>query len=320
MQKIVKAVLMSSLALAASQALAQEGAGKTIGVSFDHTSPFRIAQRAAVEAAIKKAGATIEFADANKDAQRQASQIDTMISNGVSAVIAMPYDIEAAVGLAQSAIASGIPFISMDQAPSDMEAVTYHIGGDPCADGKAAGEYFGKVSEGKPFKLLEIQGGLFNDNGLRRSSCLGEALKAYPNVTIVAQVPTEWSPEKALTGTENALQAHPDLKGIYTPWNDALQGVFSALKQRGLLVPKGDPKHIVQVSIDGTPLACQAVRDGFLDLDIATPITEMADLAVDAAVKASDDTALVEKSKFLPGIPYGQDDTQLMVEKVWGCK
>jgi ribose transport system substrate-binding protein len=319
MRIVTKLLLATSAALVATQAIAQDSAG-TIGVSFDFTSPFRLAQRAAIEEAIKKAGAAIEFADANKDAQRQASQIDTMISNGVSAVIAVPYDIEAAVGLAQSAIASGIPFVSMDQAPSDMEAVTYHVGGDPCADGKAAGEYFGKASEGQPFKLLEIQGGLFNDNGLRRSSCLGEALKAYPNVTIVAQVPTEWSPEKALTGTENALQAHPDLKGIYTPWNDALQGVFSALKQRGLLVPKGDPKHIVQVSIDGTPLACQAVRDGFLDLDIATPIADMADLAVDAAAKASKATPLAEKTKFLPGIPYGKDDTQLMADKVWGCK
>ena len=95
-----------------------------------------------------------------------------------------------------------------------------------------AGEFFVKAAAGKPFKLLELQGGLANDNGIRRSKCLDDAVKAASNITIVAQVPTDWNPQKALAGTENAMQAHPDLAGIYAPWNDALQGVFSVLKQR----------------------------------------------------------------------------------------
>ena len=45
-----------------------------------------------------------------------------------------------------------------------------------------------------------------NDNGIRRSKCLDDAVKAAPNITIVAQVPTDWNPEKALVGTENALE------------------------------------------------------------------------------------------------------------------
>ena len=122
-------------------------------------------------------------------------------------MISIPWDIEAAVNLAQSSIAAGVPFISMDQAPADIKAVTYHVGGDPCADGKLAGEFFVKAAAGKPFKLLELQGGLANDNGIRRSKCLDEAVKAAPNITIVAQVPTDWNPEKALVGTEDEISA-----------------------------------------------------------------------------------------------------------------
>jgi ABC-type sugar transport system substrate-binding protein len=292
---------------------------KTIGVSFDRSSPFRSAQHAAIEKAIKDAGAKMSFADANLDVQRQVSQLDTMVSEGVSAIIAIPYDAQAAVGMAQSAIASGVPFISMDQAPADLKAATYHVGGDPCADGTTAGEFFAKAAGGKPFKLLEIQGGLFNDNGLRRSKCLDDTLARYPNVKIVAQVPTDWSPEKALVGTENTLQAHPDLNGIYTPWNDGLQGVFSALRTRNLLVPVDDPKHIVQVSIDGTPLACEAVRNGLLDLDIATPIAEMAKRAVEAAMLAADGGTPKSHADFLPGIPYGRNDVKEKAHLVWGC-
>jgi ABC-type sugar transport system substrate-binding protein len=292
----------------------------TIGVSFDKIEPFREAQKKAIEDAITAAGVKEQFANADKDAQRQASQVDSFVSGGVSAIVSIPWDIEAAVNLAQSSIASGVPFISMDQAPADLKSVTYHVGGDPCADGKVAGEFFVKAAAGKPFKLLELQGGLANDNGIRRSKCLDEAVKAASNITIVAQVPTDWNPEKALVGTENALQAHPDLAGIYAPWNDALQGVFSVLKQKGRLVPVGDPKHIVIVSIDGTPLGCKAVRDHMIDLEIATPLPEMASRAVKAAVKAANGEKISPQAEFLPGIPYGPGDVDQMASKIWGCK
>ena len=252
----------------------------TIGVSFDKIEPFRVAQKKAIEDAAKAAGVKVDFANADKDAQRQASQVDTMVSNKDAAIVSIPWDIEAAVNLAVTSIAAGIPFVSMDQAPADVKAVTYHIGGDPCADGKVAGEYFVKAAAGKPLKLLELQGGVANDNGIKRSKCLNDAFAGHDNIKVVAQVPTDWNAEKALAGTENAMQAHPDLNGVYAPWNDALQGVFPVLKAKNLLVPIGDPKHLVIVSIDGTPLGCKAVKDKLIDLEIATPVPEMAKRAI----------------------------------------
>jgi ribose transport system substrate-binding protein len=295
-------------------------ADMTIGVSFDKIEPFRVAQKKAIEDAAKAAGVKVDFANADKDAQRQASQVDTMVSNKDAAIVSIPWDIEAAVNLAVTSIAAGIPFVSMDQAPADVKAVTYHIGGDPCADGKVAGEYFVKAAAGKPFKLLELQGGLANDNGIKRSKCLNDAFAGHDNIKVVAQVPTDWNAEKALAGTENAMQAHPDLNGIYAPWNDALQGVFPVLKAKNLLVPVGDPKHLVIVSIDGTPLGCKAVKDKLIDLEIATPVPEMAKRAIEAAVKAANKQPISPQTEYLPGIPYGPDDVAEMAPKIWGCQ
>jgi ABC-type sugar transport system substrate-binding protein len=317
---VKKSMLLAAAALAA--ALAAEAApakDPTIGVSFDKIEPFRVAEQKAITDAVAAAHAKMDFANADKDAQRQASQVDTMVSQGVTAIIAIPWDIEAANDLAHSTIAAGIPFVSLDQAPSNLTSVTYHVGGDPCADGKVAGEFFVKTAAGKPFKLLELQGGLANDNGIRRSRCLEEALKTAPNISIVAHVPTDWNPQKALEGTENALQAHPDLAGVYAPWNDALQGVFSVLKAKDRLVPVGDSKHIVIVSIDGTPLGCRAVRDRLIDLEIATPLPEMSNRAVKAALKAAAGGKIEPHAEFLPGIPYGPDNVAEMASRVWGC-
>lgn len=298
---------------------AAQAADLTIGLSFDKVEPFREVQLSALRAAMEKAGAAEVFANADKDAQRQSSQVDTFLSQGVGAIIAIPWDVEAAVSMAQVSEASGVPFITMDQAPADLASVAYHVGGDPCADGRAAGAFFVKAANGQPFKLLELQGGLSNDNGIRRSSCLNEALAAAPNVTVVAQVPTDWNTERAMIGTQNTLQEHPDLDGVYVPFNDGLAGVFSALQAKGMLKPAGEAGHVTIVSIDGLPIGCEGVKDGFVDLDIATPIPAMAERAVGAAVKASAGETVDPKAEFLPGVPYGKADIERLGAELWGC-
>ena len=79
------------LALAASPggwaAFAQD---MTIGISFDKVEPFREAEIKALDAAIAAARAKQVFANADKDAQRQASQVDTFLSDGVNAIISIP--------------------------------------------------------------------------------------------------------------------------------------------------------------------------------------------------------------------------------------
>ena len=291
----------------------------TIGVSFDKMESFREGELKAIEAAAAKAGVKIVFQNAQEDAQRQASQIESMIAQGVKGIIAIPWDIEAAVNDANVARSAGVAYVTMDQAPADLSAVDFHVGGDPCADGKAAGEFFAKQAGDKPYKLLELQGGLSNDNGIRRSKCLDEVLAKYPNVTIVAQVPTDWKPEKALTGTENALQAHPDLNAVYSPWNIGLQGVFSVLEKNGKLKKVGEQGHIDIVSIDGAPTGCQAVRDGLIDGDIATPIGAMAEAAVNAAVTVANGGKPEQQTLFLPGVYYTPDDVEQNAGQVWGC-
>lgn len=312
------AVNLAGIAIAFGlPAFAQSGV--TIGVSFDKMESFREGELKAIEAAAAARGVKIVFQNAQEDAQRQASQIESMIAQGVKAIVAIPWDIEAAVNDATAARSAGVAYVTLDQAPADLAAVDFHTGGDPCADGTTAGEFFAKAAGGKPYKLLELQGGLSNDNGIRRSKCLNDVLVKHPNVQIVAQVPTDWKPEKALVGTENALQAHPDLNAVYSPWNIGLQGVFSVLEKAGKLKKVGEAGHIDIVSIDGAPTGCKAVRDGLIDMDIATPVGDMAAAAVDAAITVAGGGKPAQPTAFLAGTPYTPANVGEMAAKVWGC-
>jgi ABC-type sugar transport system substrate-binding protein len=314
----LKYTLVSVVAIAAmsaSFALARE---VVIGVTFDKMIPFREVEKATLEKLVLGHGAKMIFENAQEDAQRQASQVDSFIAQHVDAIIAMPHDAEAIMDSARAAKAAGIPFVTFDQPPADPAAVTYHMSGDPCSDGRRAGEFFVKTAGGKPFKLLELQGGLFSENGRLRSECMEKALEGS-SITIVAKVPTDWVPEKALAGTENALQAHPDLNGIYAPWNDSLQGVFPALKAKGLLLPVGDSRHITIVTIDGTPLGCKSVKDKMIDLDFAISPAGMATKAVEATFKALKKEPIAPQTETLPGIPYTPADVSRLQSQVWGC-
>ena len=140
MQKSLMAVGLAALLSTVMAPYPATAKDLIIGVSFDKIEPFRVAEQKALDEAIAAQKAKQSFANADKDAQRQASQVETMVSQGVSAIVAIPWDIEAANDLARTTIAAGIPFVSLDQAPSDLKSVTYHVGGDPCADGKVAGD------------------------------------------------------------------------------------------------------------------------------------------------------------------------------------
>jgi ribose transport system substrate-binding protein len=65
----------------------------------------------------------------------------------------------------------------------------------------------------------------------------------------------------------------PNLGAIYMQ-SDAvmLAGVLNVLKSAGKLKPVGEPGHIFLVSIDGTPLAMQKIRENQLDAAISQPL------------------------------------------------
>ncbi|UOR01357.1 sugar ABC transporter substrate-binding protein [Leucobacter allii] len=294
------------------------GENVKIGISFDKMLAFREGEQKYLEEAAEDLGVELVFQNAEDDAQRQSSQIETLISQGVKGIALIPYDLEAIRADIESADAAGVTVTSFDQAPADTSWVSYHVGGDPYADGQAAAKEFIRLADGKPFTLLELQGALNNDNGIQRSKGLNDGLKGADNIEIVAQVPTDWQPEPALAGVENTLQTTPDLSGIYVPTDGELPAVFSALEAVNRKVPVGEDGHVTIISIDGDENGCQAVRDGFVDMVLATDVPTMTHNVLEQTLNGINGET-VAKSEALPGIPVTPETIEENASKVWGC-
>jgi ribose transport system substrate-binding protein len=292
----------------------------TIGVSFDKMDDaFRVGEKKYLDQYAQEQGITLIYQDAQSSAQQQSSQIQSFISQGVSGIIEIPWDTQAVAADVSAAKAANIPLVIMDQQPADTSEVFFYVGGDPASDGKAAAEALIEIADGKPVKVLELQGSLNNINGLERSKGFSDTLATAPNLQIVANAPTDWSADKALAATQNAVQAHPDLGAVYAPWTGALPAIQSALKAAGKFQPVGQDGHVITVSINGDELGCKYVSDNTNDVDIATPVQEMTKQAIDAIVNNAKGVKPAQNVVLLPGLVYTPSDIATKKSQVWGC-
>lgn len=317
---------LGALTLAATMpAAAQDkpGAGLKVCLSLDKMIAFREGQVEFWRAAAADLGIELIEQVAGEDAQRQSSQIDTCIAQGVNGVVSIPWDYEAVLQDIERAHAAGIPFITADQAPAEMGTVDFHIGGDPHADGLAAGKRLVELVGDKPTKVVNLQGALGAVNGQQRDQGFKDGIKDHPNIQIVSEVPTEWRPEPVVAGMENALQANPDLGAVFAATDGLLQPVWAALQKVDRYKPVGDPNHIIILSVDGDPQGCKAAKDGYLDAGYATPIAQMTRRTLEVIVEIAKNNREPKgdaRIELLPGVEYTKANLGETEANVWGCK
>jgi ABC-type sugar transport system substrate-binding protein len=310
----------SSAGSTGSGTSATAGKKHTIGVSFDLLNAIRQAEKTSIQSAAQSAGYSVVFDVADQDAQKQASQIQDLIqTQKVDAVIVIAQDGKQIAASATLAKAHNVPFLAIDRAIADQQDVTFQITGDPVADGKAVAAEFIAAAKTTPLKVLELVGGLTDQNAIGRRDGFNAAIAGQSNITTASQVPTDWNPTQALDGTSNALQKDPTINAIYIPSDFLLPSVKSALTAANKLAPIGDPKHVFMVTIDGDQNGCKAMQDKTLDADIATPVGEFGKQAIAAITTALGGQSVTPKTVEAKGLTLNQANYAATNSQVWGC-
>lgn len=299
------------------------GAGLKICISLDKVNSSREGQLRLWRAAAQELGVSKLIVEvANEDAQRQSSQIDTCIAQGVSGIIDIPWDYEAVLQDITRARAAHVPLVTMDQAPADTSTVDFFAGSDPYADGLHAAEQLVKLVGDKSIKVADIQGALSQYNGIERDKGFKAGIKGHSNIRIVAEIPTDWHPEPALAGMENALEANPDLGAVFSASDGMLPPVWSALQKVGRYAKVGAPNHVIVLSVDGDPQGCAGVREGYMDVGVAQPFALMTydtiKVIIDMAKTGKGPTG-ANRILRIPGVIYTPANFAQTSAKVWGC-
>ena len=292
----------------------------TIGVSFPSLmSGTWQATEENLKAYQEELGFKLVQTVADNDVNKQLSQIEDMIAQGVDAIIVDPIDSKAILSAIQAANDAGIPIILFDRPPADMEGVASFVGSDNYEFGKEAARQLKIFADknGVELKVLVLIGALTDENAVNRNDGFQEVANEL-GIEMVTEVPTDWKPEKALDGVTNALQAHPEINAIFIPSDYLLPSVLSALKTSDKLVPYGEEGHIMLAQIDGDGNGAKSLQDGYSTVDIAHDPVAWAQKPVDNAITLIQGGVVDPVFDALPGLVGTVENILDLGDAFWG--
>ncbi|MEU4215101.1 sugar ABC transporter substrate-binding protein [Actinoplanes sp. NPDC026623] len=249
-------------------------------------------------------GLDLKTTNSQNDVAKLASNVQSLISQGVKGIAMAPQDTAAIAPALQSLAAKKIPVVTIDTRP-DQGQVFMVVRADNRAYGEKACRFLGTKLKGSG-KVVMLQGDLASINGRDRTEAFNDCMKKnYPGITVFGEA-TNWDGAVASQKLQIRLTEHPDIKGVYMQSSFALAGTLQLLKQRHLLVPPSDPKHVFVVSNDGIPKELQEIAAGNIDATVSQPADLYAKYGL-VYLKAA-----IEGKTFQPG-PTDHDSTILQV-------
>jgi ribose transport system substrate-binding protein len=282
---LLAVALAGALATAALATSGKHTASTKIGVSLaGYSTDFWSSYVAFEKAAATKYGVSLVGPiSANGDAGKQATQIRTLIDQGVNALVVNPVDSAAIAPTLAYAAAKHVPVVSVDVAPTKGK-VYMIVRADNVLYGQSACKYIGTHAKGSGHVAM-LEGDLASINGLDRKNGFLNCMKAYPNLKVV-EYATKWDTPTAVNDAKTALSTYSDLKGVYVHWSGPVPGIIAAEKAAGKFTKVGTPGHIVLFSDDGTPQEHGWIRLGQEDATISQPANLYAQYAVYYAKQA----------------------------------
>lgn len=222
-----------------------------IAMSFQELdNPYFAVMKQAFDEAGASIGAELFVTDARHDVTKQISDIEDLIQKRIDILLLNPTDsvgIEAAVHAAKKA---GIVVVAVDaQANGPVDAF---VGSKNYDAGFQAGDHLGKVLGGRG--EVAILDGIPVVPILERVRGFKDAIAKYPGVKLVDIQNGKQERSIALSVTENMLQRHPDLAGIFSVNDGGALGALAAIEASG--------RNISLVSVDGLAEVVTAIGRG----------------------------------------------------------
>lgn len=231
----------------------------------------------------KRAGIDIAVTtDAQFDAARQRSDIETALAAKPNVILALPLDPVTSAEAFRQAVTDGAKLVFLSNVPKDYKHGTDYaaiVTDDLFQMGKQAADALAKSIGGKG-KV----GYLFHDATYYVTNQRDQAFKStiekdYPDIKIVAEQGIS-DPARAEELANAMLLKNPDLDGIYVTWAEPADGVLAALRAAGNTKTK-----IVTLDL-AEPVALDMVKGGNVTALVADKAYELGRAMAAAGMKS----------------------------------
>jgi len=245
--------------------------------------------------------------DAQQDVVMQQDQVNSLLAQGIDALIVSPADTSAMGPLTQAAQKANIPLVYLNSNPyagkeTEMPKGVYYVGSQEITAGELQMEYAGKKLNGEG-NVCILMGGLTYEASLQRTNGVKNIIAStYPNIKVLAEESGDWQRDKAVAITENWITAYGDkINAIFANNDEMALGAIQCLNTLGI-------KDVMVFGIDATPDAIKAVEDGTMTGTVFQDAVGQAEGAAKLAVQACNGDSIEDQVVWIPFILVTPDN------------
>lgn len=256
-------VMIGSTALVSTAVFAADGASEKVegaeGLNIGATyytlqTEFCMRMDNAAQKWAEENGVKYKSYDGNNDAATQLSQVETMIADGVDAIILNPQDADACSACVDAADEAGIPIIGVNTMVNN-DKLTAYVGSQDVSAGEDIMKYMIDYMKKDAFNIVVIEGPMGQSAQLQRMEGIENVLKDYPDIQILAQNTANWSRSEAMTLMETWITTYgDDIDAVVSENDEMALGAREAIEAQSMDIPC--------IGIDGITDAVVAVESG----------------------------------------------------------
>ena len=248
----MKKVLVLVLALVMILSCAAMAEGNKIGYTcMDGTNPFFVTLEAAIREVVEANGDELISLDPQNSNEKQISQIEDLISQGIVAMFVNPVDRDGIIAGLDKLKEAGIPMFGFDTEVADMSYLVSYAGSDNYNAGFVCGEdLVAKCPEGGNIIVLDSP---TMQSVVDRTDGFLAAIEGK-GFTVVSQIDCMGNQEQGNLNGTDALTAHPDAVAIFGGNDPTALGAYAAAEAAG-------SKALIY-GVDGSPDIKALIADG----------------------------------------------------------
>ena len=248
----MKKVLVLVLALVMILSCAAMAEGNKIGYTcMDGTNPFFVTLEASIKEVVEANGDELISLDPQNSNEKQISQIEDLISQGIVAMFVNPVDRDGIIAGLDKLKEANIPMFGFDTEVADMSYLVSYAGSDNYNAGFVCGEdLVAKCPEGGPIIVLDsptMQSVVDRTDGFL-AAIEGKGFE------VVSQIDCMGNQEQGNLNGTDALTAHPDAVAIFGGNDPTALGAYAAAEAAG--------SSALIYGVDGSPDIKALISEG----------------------------------------------------------
>lgn len=309
MKRILTLILTLALALSLT-ACSDSGSGSSdddstvkVGFVLNSFDSTMATMKTLFETACADAGYEYVTLNSNSDVSTELNNMESMVSQGVDAVVIMGCDGEGSAAAVSYAADNNIPVIICGRSIAADESDYYvYLAGNHEEAGKAQGEYLNDYLEENPDEELQV----CVIRGTSGNAAVESRYKGFEDsalngsyadrIHVLVDLYGEYDATKANSIASDAMTANPELNCFITMSDDMAGGIISAIQAAGK-----DPSDYIILSIDLSSVGQGLLDDGTLTGTVMMNMKSMADQAIEYVEKAVKGETLSTKEVTVEG-------------------